>query len=187
MRPRILKEFSETFRNMQSVLNTSTQRDAHIAPSDTSVDSSIAAFATETTHAKGVGENLSSNSDKPSSPNASMQSSSVEDFDPSRDQRNAETVEQIDSYFLADTPKMESRIQKVLRELGRFRDSRTHNRPLLLDDLKELGMVGELSEDSKFVTMSFEDCQRLVYLQTKERYFKSLFKYFYFNNPRKIL
>jgi hypothetical protein len=148
---------------MQSVLNTSTQREAHTAPSDTSVDSSIAAFATETTHdAKGVGENLSSNSGKPSSPDASMQSSSVENLDPSRDQRNAETVEQIDSYFLADAPEMDSRVQTVLRELGRFRDSRTHNRPLLLDDLKELGMVGELSEDSKFVTMSFEDCQRLV-------------------------
>ncbi len=82
------------FRTMQSVSNTSTQREAHTAPSDTSVDSSIAAFATETTHdAKGVGENLSSNSDKPSSPDVSMQSSSVENLDPSRDQRNAETLE----------------------------------------------------------------------------------------------
>jgi hypothetical protein len=54
-------------RNMKTVLNTSTQRDANIAPNDTSVDSSIAGFAMETTHdAKGV-ENLSSNSDKPSS------------------------------------------------------------------------------------------------------------------------
>ena len=79
---------------MQSVLNTTTQRDAHIAPSDTIVDSSIAAFAMETTHdAKGAG-NLSSNSDKPPSPDASMQSSSVEDSDLSRDQRNAETTEQ---------------------------------------------------------------------------------------------
>ena len=33
---------------------------------------------------------------------------------------------------------------------------------MLLDDLKELGMAGELSDDSKFVTMSFEDCHRLV-------------------------
>jgi hypothetical protein len=57
---------------------------------------------------------------------------------------------------------MDSRAKTVLRELGRFRDSRTHNRPLLLDDLKELGMAGELSEDSEFVTMSFKDCQRLV-------------------------
>ncbi len=95
---------------MQSVLNTSTQRDAHIAPSDTSVDSSIAAFAMETKHeAKGVGGNLSSNNDKPSSPDASMQSSSVEDSGSSRDQRNAENVEQDGSYFPADTPELDSR------------------------------------------------------------------------------
>ena len=81
-------------RFTKNVSNTSTQRDVNIAPSDTSVDSSIAAFAMETTHdAKGV-ENLSSNSDKPSSPDASMQSSSVEDSDLPRDQRNAETTEQ---------------------------------------------------------------------------------------------
>ncbi len=135
-------------RFMKNVSNTSTQRDANIAPSDASVDSSIAAFAMETTHeAKGAEENLSSN-DKPSSPDASMQSSSVEDSDLSRDQRHAETTEQNDSYFPEDTPEMDSRAKKVLRELKRFRDSRTHNPPLLLDDLKELGMVGELSADN---------------------------------------
>jgi hypothetical protein len=91
-----------------------------------------------------------------------MQSSLVEDLDPSRDQRNAETVEQINPYFPADSPEMDSPAKTVLRELGRFRDSRTHNRPSLLDELKELGMAGELSEDSEFVTMSFEDSQRLV-------------------------
>jgi hypothetical protein len=107
---------------MQSVLNTSIQRNAHTTPSDISVDSSIAAFATETEHdAKGVEENLSSNnSDKPSSPDASMQSSSVENLDPSRDQHNAETTEQIDPYFPVDSPEMNSRAQTVLRELGRF-------------------------------------------------------------------
>ncbi len=83
-------------------------------------------------------------------------------LDPSRDQHNAETAEQFDPYFPTDSPEMNSRAQTVLRELGRFRDSRTHNRLLLLDDLKEIGMVGELSKDSKFVTMSFEDNQRLV-------------------------
>ncbi len=47
-----------------------------------------------------------------------MQSSSVEDPDLSRDQRHAEATEQINSYFPADTPEMDSRAQKVLRELG---------------------------------------------------------------------
>ena len=43
-----------------------------------------------------------------------MQSSSVEDLDPSRDQRNAETVEQIDSYFPADTSVMDSETPELI-------------------------------------------------------------------------
>ena len=148
---------------MQSDSNTSTQRNAHTPPNDTSVDSSIAAFAMEAKHdAEGVGKNLSSNNDKPPSPDASMQSSSVENTDQSRDQRNAESAELIDPLFPAEPSKFDSRAKRVLNELDRLRDSRTHNRPMLLDDLKELGMAGELSEDSKFVTMSFEDSHRLV-------------------------
>jgi hypothetical protein len=91
-----------------------------------------------------------------------MQSGSVENSDLSRDQRNAGAVEQIGPFFPAESPEFDSRAKRVLNELVRFRDSRTHNRPMLLDDLKELGMAGELSEDGKFVTMSFEDSHRLV-------------------------
>ena len=124
---------------MQSDSNTSTQRNAHTNPSDSSVDSSITAFATEARQkhdADGVRENLSSNNDKPPSPDASMQSSSVGDTDQSRGQRNVESVEQIDSFFPAESPEFDSRAKRVLKELGRLRDSRTHNRPMLLDDLK---------------------------------------------------
>ncbi len=99
---------------MQSDSNTSTQRNVQTNPNETSVDSSIAAFATETKHdAKGVGRNLSSN-DKPSSPDESMQSSSVEDSDLSRDQRNAETVKQINPFFPADSSEMNSRATREL-------------------------------------------------------------------------
>ncbi len=68
-----------------------------------------------------------------------MQSSSVEDTDQSRDQRNAESAEQNDPFFPAESPEFESRAKRVLNELDRFRDSRTHNRPMLLDDLKGNG------------------------------------------------
>jgi hypothetical protein len=140
---------------MQSGSNTSTQRNAHTNSNDSSVNSSIAAFATEAKHdAKGVGGNLSFNNDKSSSPDTSMQFSSVEDSDLSRDQCNAETVEQISPSFHADSSESDSRTKKVLKDLGRYRDSRTHNPPLLLDDLKELGMAGDLSEDSRFVNMT---------------------------------
>jgi hypothetical protein len=174
---------------MQSDLNTSTQRNAHTNPNDTSVDSSIAAFATETKHdAKGVWgtvtyhrtssassllprgtdiphrfrvlENLSFNNDKPSSPDTSMHSSSVEDLDLSRKQQQAEAAE--DLLPLANPSERISRANRVLDDLGRYRNSRIHHHSLLLDDLQELGMVGELSENNKFVTTSFEDIHRLV-------------------------
>ncbi len=39
---------------------------------------------------------------------------------------------------------------------------RKENPPLLLDDLRELGMYGELSEDQCHIIMPFEDVHRLV-------------------------
>ncbi len=147
---------------MQSDSNTSEQRNAHTNPNDTSMDPSIAAFAMGLDNdAKGLGGNLPPNG-KPSSPDVSMQSSSVEKSDLSRNQHNAEAEKQIDSSFPADYSDTNSRIKKVLEELGRYQDSRTQNPPLLLDDLKEVGMVGELTDDQKFGTMSFEDLHRLV-------------------------
>jgi hypothetical protein len=113
--------------------------------------------------AKGVGENLSfNNNDKPRSHDTLMQSSSVENSDQSRDQQHAWAREQIDSLFPANSSETDSRAKRVLKDLGRYQDSRTHNPPLLLDDLKELGMAGELSGNNKFVTTSFEDTHRLV-------------------------
>ncbi len=52
--------------------------------------------------------------------------------------------------------------QKILDNLQRGRESRGQNYSLISDDLKELGMFGELSEDQDYVTMSFEDVHRLV-------------------------
>ncbi len=52
--------------------------------------------------------------------------------------------------------------QKILNNLQRGRESRVQNHSLVIDDLKELGMFGELSEDHDYVTMPFEDVHRLV-------------------------
>ena len=121
---------------MQSDSNTSTQRSALTNPSDTSMDPSIAAFATGLDNdTKGLGENLSP-SDKTSSPDVSMQSSTVEQSDLPRDQHNAESEELIDSSFPANDSDTNSRSQRVLQELGRYQNSRTQNPPLLLQDLK---------------------------------------------------
>jgi hypothetical protein len=50
--------------------------------------------------------------------------------------------------------KTDERAQKILDNLQQDRESRIHNHSLILDDLKELGMHGELSEDQNYVTMS---------------------------------
>jgi hypothetical protein len=52
--------------------------------------------------------------------------------------------------------------QKILDNLQRGRESRIQNHSLIIDDLKELGMFGELSEDHDYVTMPFEDVHHLV-------------------------
>ncbi len=52
--------------------------------------------------------------------------------------------------------------QKILNNLQRGCESRIQNRSLIIDDLRELGMFGELSEDQNYVTMSFEDVHRLL-------------------------
>ena len=58
--------------------------------------------------------------------------------------------------------KTDERTQRILDNLQRVRETRSQNHPLILDDLKELGMYGELSEDQNYVTMAFEDVHRLV-------------------------
>ena len=58
--------------------------------------------------------------------------------------------------------KTDERTQRILDNLQRVRETRSQNHPLILDDLRELGMYGELSEDQNYVTMAFEDVHRLV-------------------------
>jgi hypothetical protein len=120
---------------MQSDSNTSAQHSALSNPNDISMDSSIAVVITGLDNkALGAGESLSSDG-KPSSPDLSMQSSSVEDSDLSRDQRNAETGKQIDSFLPANSSVSDFRANKVIEDLGRYQNSRIHHPSLLLDDL----------------------------------------------------
>jgi hypothetical protein len=52
--------------------------------------------------------------------------------------------------------------QKILDNLQSGRESRNQNHSWIINDLKELGMFGELSDDHDYVTMPFEDVHRLV-------------------------
>jgi hypothetical protein len=64
--------------------------------------------------------------------------------------------------FPADSHETDENVRKLLMRHLRDSDKRIENPPLLLDDLKGLGMFGKLSDDQRHVTMPFEDVHRLV-------------------------
>jgi hypothetical protein len=61
-----------------------------------------------------------------------------------------------------DCQETDDSAKMILKNLQRDRESRVQNHSLIIDDLKELGMFGELSEDHDYINMSFEDVHRLV-------------------------
>jgi hypothetical protein len=65
-------------------------------------------------------------------------------------------------YFPTDSQETDENANKLLTKLMRDSEKRFQNPPLLLDDLKGLGMGGDLSDDHHLVTMSFEDAHRLT-------------------------
>jgi hypothetical protein len=65
-------------------------------------------------------------------------------------------------YFPTNTHETDDRAKRVLADLQREQQSRVQNPSLLIDDLKELGMYGELSDDNCHINMPFEDVHRLV-------------------------
>ncbi len=66
------------------------------------------------------------------------------------------------SHFPTDSHESDKIAKKLLTSLQREMSAKFHNRSLLLDDLKELGMAGDLSDDGQHLTMAFEDVNRLV-------------------------
>jgi hypothetical protein len=64
--------------------------------------------------------------------------------------------------FPTDTHETDARAKKVLADLQREQQSRVQNPSLLVDDLRELGMHGELFDDNNYINMPFEDVHRLV-------------------------
>ena len=61
-----------------------------------------------------------------------------------------------------DSEETNQSAKDFFAKITRDSDKRNQNPPLLLDDLRELGMYGELSEDQRHITMPFEDVHRLV-------------------------
>ena len=58
-------------------------------------------------------------------------------------------------YFPTDSHKTDENAKKLLTRLFRDSEKRIRNPPLLLGDLRGLGMCGDLSDDHRLVTMSF--------------------------------
>ena len=61
-----------------------------------------------------------------------------------------------------DSEETDQSAKDFFAKITRDPDKRNQNPPLLLDDLRELEMYGELSEDQRHITMPFEDVHRLV-------------------------
>jgi hypothetical protein len=70
--------------------------------------------------------------------------------------------EPVGRIFPTDTHETDGRAKKVLEDLLREQKSRLQNPSLLVEDLRELGMYGELSDDNNYINMPFEDVHRLV-------------------------
>ena len=72
--------------------------------------------------------------------------------DRSKDQGKQPTRSRQDEVFVPlvppDCQETDGSAQKILENLQRTRDSRVQNHSLLIDDLKDLRMIGELSEDT---------------------------------------
>jgi hypothetical protein len=64
--------------------------------------------------------------------------------------------------FPINSHESDKTAKKLLTGLQREMTSRFQDRPLLLEDLKGLGMAGDLSDDGQHLTMAFEDVHRLV-------------------------
>ncbi len=66
------------------------------------------------------------------------------------------------TYFPHNSHETDERARKILTDFQRDQDSRVQNPSLLLEDLRELGVFSELSEDKCHFIMPFEDVNRLV-------------------------
>ena len=66
------------------------------------------------------------------------------------------------SYFPDDSHETDKDASKFLTKTSRDSEKRLEKPFLLLEDLKDLGMYGELSEDQNYITMPFKDVHGLV-------------------------
>ncbi len=66
------------------------------------------------------------------------------------------------SIFPTDSHESDKIAKKLLTGLEQEVNSRIQDSSQLIEDLKELGMVGDFSHDERYVSLPFEDVHRLV-------------------------
>ncbi len=66
------------------------------------------------------------------------------------------------TYFPTDSHETDENAKNLRTRLSRDSEKRSENPSLLLDDLRGLGIYGELSEDQSLITVPFEDAYRLT-------------------------
>ncbi len=64
--------------------------------------------------------------------------------------------------FPTDSHESDRSAKNLLTGLQQEMNSRFQDRSLLLQDLQELGMVGDFSQDERYISLPFEDVHRLV-------------------------
>ena len=142
---------------MQNDKNKSNSRSRRVP----SVEETTAAITAEQEREEAV-DSLSRN--KSTTLKSQNQSSSFENMERSQDLSDDRSEDQDNQaahsgqsetfvpLVLPDCKETDDHAQKMLDNLQRGRESRIQNYSMILDDLKELGMFGDLSEDHDYVT-----------------------------------
>ncbi len=127
-----------------------------------SVEETNAALDKEFAEQSSKAEDLPPNQGESKALDESMQSSSVAAEKASVGSDGRPLLDPKGVYFPDDSHETDENARKSLSRISRDSEKRFQNPPLLLEDLRGLGMYGELSEDQSHVTMLFKDVHRLV-------------------------
>ena len=98
----------------------------------------------------------------PKAPSVDNQTGSNVSTEPELGSDGRSLLEPAGSIFPTDSHESDKIAKKLLTSLQHEMNSRFHDRSLLLQDLQELGMVRDFSHDERYISLPYEDAQRLV-------------------------
>ncbi len=98
----------------------------------------------------------------PKAPSVDNQTGSNVSTEPELGSDGRPLLEPAGSIFPTDSHESDKIAKKLLTSLQHEMNSRFQDRSLLLQDLQELGMVGDFSHDERYISLPFDDVHRLV-------------------------